>query len=380
MSKKWNKLKGADLSGFAASQDAQQADGGFLLYLRKHGRASDIHTYINNSCDPVEKCMDVFPFSPHVAQQWFINTLNSAPNADTNFKIALHTVENIPLLKLNNIDHTTVFNCIDFSNIPPEHCEVMFRVLVEQGEFDLLRTHWETYKTAIQSNPEDNVIYAAERCLDIRTRVQWSPQTSDQKERYFTACCVGGLIARAKECKIAPSNKKLLRDTLLLVCLRNPYNDEALQYLLDEYPKSQWFKEDWILNATSKVSSSVRQKIVQHFHHHAPTFFNNNVVGMIHMAVQEKNMAVFDDLFAYISPDDFPLLMRAAVHSKNTKALTKLLKQPNSSTYFAAALNNVDPKLEKWANDLACKLQNATLRKEVQHHNQQNPRNTQRKM
>ena len=380
MSKKWNKLKGADLSAFAASDAAHDTDGSFLLYLSKHGTMSDIHAYINTAHDPVEECIDVFPFSPHAAQQWFINTLNNAPDASTTFKIALHTFENIPFLLLNKIDHAPLLECIDFSNIPPDRYETMFRLLANAGEFDLLRTHWNTYKTAIENNPEDNVIYAAEYCLDIRTRLPWSPQNSDQLQRYFTACCAGGLIERAKECKIESSNKKLLRDTLLLVCLRNPYNDEALHYLLDEYPKSQWFKEDWILNATAKVSSSVRQKIIQHFHHHAPTFFNNNVVGMIHMAVQEKNKAVFDDLFPYLSSDEYPMLMTVAAHNKNTKVFTKLLKQPNGSTYFAAALNTINPKLQKWANDRACEVQNRTLRTEVKTQSQHKSRNTQRKM
>lgn len=365
MSKKWNTLRGDDLTVFAASKAAQSASADFYLYLSKHASAQAVRGFINAAPDPLGKCFDLIPFCPSIAHTWLIETLNNAPSATTNSKIALYALTDMHSYPDNGVDSTLLLSHIDFSNIPSEMCHTVFCSLVHAGAFDILRAHWGTYKSAVEGDLEDSVMYAAERGLDIRTRVQWSPTTNQQREQYFTACCNGGLLERAKECNISPNKKKLLRDTLFLTCHRNRFADEVLHYLLDEYPQSQWHREKWILTATPNLSPPVRQKIMQHFKHHAPTFFAATVVQMASNAVEQKLPDLFEEVFADVPAGEHHKLMRAAALHKNRKLFKRLLKLPNGYNTLSTTLDGLATPQQQWVDRVVAETQNATLRSEV---------------
>lgn len=365
MSKQWKKMRAEELSAYVMQDEAHQQPGDFLLHLAKHGSEGDIHNFINHASNPLKAVFDLFYFVPPFAHSWMVAHLQNSKDVETHAQIALHTLQHMSELRTQNLDPLLVLNCVDFANIAPQNRLTIFRELVREGEFDIVRDHWDTYKDSLNEDLEDNVRFAAENCLDIRTRVQWEPQNATQRNAYFTACCNGGLVERAKECKISPNDKKLLRHTFFLTARRNPYASDVLHYLLDTYPQSQWFREKAILWSVNVVSADVRDRLLEYHKTHAPTFLKSFAPIMASVAIQDKNTQVLESLLPHVSSNAYHKLMSVAIAHRQKTVLKKLLSAPNSEKEFLKALKDIEEPKQQWAYKVVAETQNSMLRKEV---------------
>lgn len=358
--KKWKTLRGTELSEFAATAHAQALGADFALHVAKYGTQQDYHTFLNASSNPWETCTELFLASPLASSAWLISHLKTSTDPYTHLNAALYILSDVETLLKENCDPYEILACVDFANIPEEENVGVFHALVYAAAFDLIREHWGVYEKAIQNNLAENVLFAAQWGLDIRTRVSWNPTTPDETHAYFTACCRGGLLQRVKELAIDPQECRLLRNSFVL-SIPNPYAYEVLQHLWSTYPNTNWHQEELILNAVCNIAQPLRKQVMDHFAAHRPTVSQNIFTSLATAAIRERNTDVYTSVFPYIASKNYPQLLRTAILHRHKSVLKKLLQHPKASKLFDKALSVSEPTNQQWALQVHGEVQNKTL-------------------
>lgn len=362
--KKWKTLRGTDLSEFSTTARAQDLGADFALHVAKYGTQQDYHAFLNASATPLDTCTEYFLASPSASSAWLISHLKTSKDPYSHLSAAHHILYNVETLLTENCDPYKILAYVDFTNIPEDENLGVFHALVYAAAFDLIRDHWDLYEKAIQNDVGENVMFAAQWGLDIRTRVNWKPTTLDETHTYFTACCRGGLLQRVKELAIDPNDKKLLRNSFVL-SISNPYAYEVLEHLWNTYPNTNWYQEGLILNAVCNITQPLRTKVIDHFVKHHPNVSHNILTTIASTAICDRKSDIYKFVFPYIPVKNYPQLMRTAILHRHKKVLQELLQGPKASQLFNKALSGSEPTNQQWALEVFAEVQNKTLKNVV---------------
>jgi len=362
--KKWKTLRGSELSEFAATARAQALGADFALHVAKYGTQQDYHTFLNTSTTPLDTCTEYFLAWPSASSAWLISHLKTSKDPYSHLNAAHHILANVETLAEENCDPYEILACVDFANIPEDENIGMFHALVYAAAFDVIRDHWGVYEKAIQNNVAENVIFAAQWGLDIRTRVNWAPATPGETHAYFTACCRGGLLSRVKELSIGPQERQLLRKSFVL-STPNPYAHEVLEHLWEAYPDTYWHQEELILRSACKIAQPLRQKVIEHFVKQSPALAQQILTELACGAVSSRNKDIYKSVFSYIPVENYSQLLRTAIDHRSKTVLKQLLQHSKTSKLFNKVLGETEPTNHCWALEVLAQVQNKTLTQSV---------------
>lgn len=362
--KNWKTLRGTDLSEFSTTAHAQALGADFALHVAKYGTQQDYHAFLNASTTPLDTCTEYFLASPLASSNWLISHLKTSKDPYTHLNAAHHILANVETLLKENCDPYKILACVDFANIPEGENLGVFHALVYAAAFDLIREHWDLYEKDIQNDVGENVLFAAQWGLDIRTRVNWEPTTPDETHAYFTACCRGGLLQRVKELVIDSNDKKLLRNSFVL-SIPNPYAHEVLEHLWDTYPNTNWHQEDLILRSAGNIAQPLRKKVIEYFVKQSPDLTQQILTALACGAVSSRNTDIYKSVFPYISVENYSQLLRTTIDHRNKTVLKQLLQHPKTSKLFNKVLGETEPANHCWALDVQSQMQNKTLKNAV---------------
>jgi len=362
--RKWKTLRGAELSNFAISARAQALGADFALHAAKYGTQQDYHAFINASSNPLETCTELFLASPLASSAWLISHLQTSKDPYTHLNAALHILSNVELLLKENCDPHKILAHVDFANIPEEENLGVFHALVYAAAFDLIRDHWDVYEKAIQDNLGENVMFAAQWGLDIRTRVVWEPKNPGETHAYFTACCRGGLLERVKQLSIDPEERRLLRNSFVL-SISNPYAYDVLEHLWDAYPNTHWHQEDLILHATCNIAQPLRKKVIDYFIKQRPDVAQQILTELACAAISNRNTDVYKSVFPYIATSNYSQLLCTSIEYRNKTVLKQLLQHPKVIQSFNKTLSQSEPTNQQWALEVRAQVQNKTIAQAV---------------
>lgn len=359
---KWKTLRGPELSEFATTASAQDLGADFALYVAKYGTQQDYHAFLNASTTPLDTCTEFFLASPSASSSWLISHLKTSKDPYTHLNAAHHILSNVETLLTENCDPYEILACVDFTNIPEDENLGVFHALLYAAAFDLIRDHWDVYEKAIQNNVAENVLFAAQWGLDIRTRVNWEPTSQGDTHAYFTACCRGGLLSRVKELSIDPQERKLLRNSFVL-SISNAYAYDVLEHLWEAYPNTHWYQEDLILHAVYNIAQPLRAKVIDHFVTQRPNVAQEILTTLASSAVSNRNTDVYKAIFPYVPVKNYPKLVQTAILHRHKSVLKNLLQHPKVVQLFNKTLSESEPTNQQWALEVFAQVQNTKLSK-----------------
>lgn len=336
MSAAWEYLHNEDLSAFIAQGLAANESEDFALHLEQYGTVDDFTTWIHsrNSSWVMQACQWL-PYCPTLAQHSIIEALNTDAianihNEAMNAVIRARTLQCIDVAVAQNIcAHIT------YQKTPLNWRAQTFTALLEVGAVDVIVNNADVFGPVINANPDQACIQAAHAGWDLATHMAVEPPLNSG---YFISCCVGGLIERAKQCNISPTDHKTLCTAFTLSLYRTnsltPSNDKSLKYLWESYPSTPWYKDTQILNFVNHAPLSLLPKILEHYDTHAPGVLRKMATSLACNCLERDDLPRFNLLYAFSNPTEHDNVFYSAIAYKRKDALLQLLDEPEGTTNF----------------------------------------------
>ena len=366
----WHNLHGEDLSAFIAQGLAAREHEDFAQHLEQNGTMDDFVTWINsrNPSTSVMQACQWLPYCPTLAQNTIIAALDNNAIATIHFD-AINAVRRARHLQNLNIDVAqNICAHLTPQNIPADLRPQTFAVLLEVGAFDVIGNNPDIFLPVIKADPDQACIEAAHAGWDLATHMGVQPPLNDG---YFIACCVGGLIERAQQCNIPPTDHKTLCTAFILSLYRTnsltPSNDKSLEYLWNTYPNTPWYKDSQILNFANHAPLSILPQLLEMYHTHALGLFKNMITALACNCLENNDLPRFNLLYAYCDPAEHDNVYYSAIAYKRTTALRQLLNEPEGETKFFAGLNLCNAEEKQWGHAFYSERQNTLLHNSIPH-------------
>ena len=378
MSKQWEGLNGEELSAFVANGHADHEREEFAEYLEQHGTERDFANWVESNPKPIKLALSLFRHCPTIAHTWLITALtnNATPTVhyDTLMQLGRYQMFNQTIPAYTS----DVLQYVDLSKIEFSKLSTVFRVLLKDKSFALIEDNWDIFLPVIIHDPVKSCIDAAHNGWDLRERLPQIAIPLESANEYFTACCVGGVIERARLCNINPDQHEAIINAFVLTMSRNNNNDPVLNYLWDAYPNTPWHNQSPMLSFLLHASVSMLQKIVDHHRTHAPEELEGAALYLTSCALSNDCPQLYDLMLPFIGPTEIYKVVYSAIAVRNEKILTDLLQLPNGEENFAKALKMCaeldESERMQWGTEVYNKYQNQVLHKNITSQRQPNPK------
>lgn len=378
MSPPWKKLRGDELSAYAASIQASDQWGDFAKHLAKHGTLQDFNNFVERDRRPLEKCLAVFADHPTAALDWIVQHLQHSTQTDpklisqTHYTIAKFVCDNMSQL---GECARAVFQHIDLKKMERVHQRGIIKPLLHSGLHHIIEQDWEMYKPLLDSftpaQLENHVMFAAYFGFNLHERIHWSPTYYKNTEDLFVACCVGGLLQAAKNLHLSEKKHAVIVEAF--VKTSNPLNkiraancSEVLNHLWDTYPNTPWHSSLDVWHVLG-VCPTLDQKIVGYFQRTAPHALEQHVGVLACKAVEDNNTPLFNVVFPFVPSEDQTEVVARALFSRRKAILKTVLALPNGEQVFHQTLNECSLRNEtrQWAENFSSTLQRRALEKSI---------------
>lgn len=357
----WEHLRGEELSAFIAQGLAANENEEFAQHLEQYGTVNDFNEWIGhpNKKMLVPLARTFFPYCPSLAQHILIDALDNDLTSNIHLDVCVD---------LLNIETThpaiveSVRSHINFEKIPYESRPGLLIMLLRSGAVDTIIANKGVFASAVMSNPDQMCIDAAHAGWDLAKNFDLIPPSNPH---YFVACCAGGLIDRAQQCALEPSDHQTLYLALTLSLYRksalNPSNHNSVEYLWNTYPNTPWHQHPQILNFAYEAPVSVLPKIIEHFKAHTPNRLKKYAIGLACRCVEHNDHERFEMLYPLLAPTQRYNVFYTAVVSQNEQILLQMLKQSKGVQNFMKALEQCESEEQEWGNAFYNKYQNQVL-------------------
>lgn len=377
MSPPWKRLRGEELSAYAASIHAANQWSPFAKHLATHGTVEDFHHFIERDRKPVEKCLEVFPSNPVAALDWiqkYLTTPQSDPHnlSQSHLLVGKYVCEHMSSFEKQTAD--AIFEYINFDALTKFHKLDLFKPLVSSGMHHVVEKHWGAYKPLIEnlmkSRLEGFVTFSAFFGFNLHDRINWCPLHYQKKQDLFVSCCIGGLVDELKYINISEEKHLLLIDAFCKTV--NPIHRErsqnfesVLNYLWDTYPNTPWYEDGRVLQAIRHTSPQLTQKIVNCFQNNAPHILRIQGNILACKSLGEKNKDVFNAMVPFVGLDDLPEVVGTIIRHRQKFAVKTIVSLPNGDQMFAKTMTSYKGEDRQWAEHAYNTLQASRLKTTV---------------
>ena len=363
----WKNLRGQDLSAYACGPLKTQGLSTFAWHLKNHGTQHDFSCWINKHPKPFVVACEVFLNAPDFAKVWLIEFLDKNCDSDVHHKVLTNLGYHSKFSHGLSPQAAEVLGHIRCEIIIPSDRLSAFKMLLQGKAFNIIDANWNIFEDAAEQMAPKLLTFAASMGWDIHDKLSTDPEDPLQ---HFIACCQGGLLQRVQQFSVASTQVEAINHALIKAAMHNENTPDAMEdvikYLFDTYPNQPWHTIEEALGVIIYTPPSVAQKMVAHFHQHAPDTLKQQSEGLACHAIYDKKPKLLEVFFPYVSPSGYHKLFENALINKRKIALKTLLHKCTENTTghegFYKALKEFSPKTQQWANEIY-----ATYQKEVLH-------------
>lgn len=319
----WERLRGADLSAFAASNSVQEISQAFVKHLAQHGTHEDFFSYINQQTNPTDKCFVVHHFFPQAAQAWLIDQLLHAhtvqQTANLHYKITHQIIDdNLPKKMLQHIDFTTMTQV--------QH-KTLFFELISNDFHSLVTENWNVFEKVCAKTPQDCYLYALSYGLDLGDHIAWSAKTAHERDQYFVACCTGGFLDRITQ--LRATNEAMAVDAFAGVLRHRPANAlEILDHVWTSHPSAPWHTQIF-LRPLAKFSLPLAHNLIKYYKITDKHLYNSAALDLLEHAVETKNKELVEFAVPHIKPRDRVEMLVVATATHHRPSIEIILSSFN---------------------------------------------------
>lgn len=386
MSPPWKRLRGEELSAYAASIHAADQWGDFAKHLATHGTVEDFHHFVERDCKPVEKCLEVFSSNPLAALDWIQKYLTT-PQSDvynlsqSHLFVGKYVCEHMSSFENKTAD--AIFEHINFETMTKLHKVELFKPLISSGMHHIVEKHWGAYKPLIENlmkgKLESFVTFSAFFGFNLHDRINWRPNPGQHKHDLFVACCIGGLVDGLKY--ISPSEKKhvLIIDAFCKAIdpihrERSEKFETILNHLWDHYPNTPWHDDHRVLYAIRHTSPQLEQKILNHFQQKANYILRHHAAAIVLQAITHKNKSLVNTLLPLMDQQHFSEVIDCIILRRQKYAVETVLSLPNGDQVFRDHLSAYKGENLQWGEHTYNTLQASRLKKTLKTQNAPAPK------
>lgn len=377
MSPPWKRLRGEELSAYAASVHVADQWGAFAKHLAIHGTVQDFHHFVERDRKPVEKCLDVFSSNPVAALDWIKKYLNAPQSDEYNLSqahlfVGKYVCEHMSSFQNQTAD--TIFEHINFDALTKVHKTDLFKPLVSSGMHHVIEKNWNAYKPLIEglmkSKLENFVNFSAFFGFNLHDRINWRPSDYQKKQDLFVSCCIGGLVDELKYLRVSEEKHLILIDAFCKTV--NPIHREhsqnferVLNYLWDTYPNTHWHEDGRVLQSIRHTSPQLTQKVVHYFQHNAPHTVRIQASIIACKSLADKNKNLFTVMAPFVGQDALPEVIDSIICHRQKCAVKTIVSLPNGDQIFAKMMTSYKGEDRQWAEHAYNTLQASRLKRTV---------------